>query len=62
MKFQSKNGINADKFEQVKQDKLDNQLKDFMAKAKEAKKVEAVPEEEPAKIEEEPPIAEEEKK
>ena len=51
MKFQSKQGINTEKFEQVKQDRLDNQLKDFMAKAKEAKQAEAEAKEEPPKKE-----------
>ena len=37
MAFQQKRGINTEEFELAKKTKLDNQLKDFMAKAQETK-------------------------
>lgn len=45
--FQQKKGIDVEKFAAIKKEKLDNQLKDFMAKASE-QKAEPVVEAQPA--------------
>ena len=40
MKWQAKKGVNVDAFKNIKQDKLDNQLKEFMKEKTAAENVE----------------------
>ena len=50
MQFQAKNGGNTEIFKHAQQEKLDNQLKEFMSKAQNPEVPEAVAEAKPEEI------------